>query len=148
MDTGIVIIVISLLLFCLSNTLLAQDQDEPRGNILVVNTAELSLSGEGSVADFDSLNQLYTDKVIKKNKYILWSRTAGHLWGHNNRDYVLMYAVKTFADVSKANEENNKLFEEAWTTEEARKEYNDATNKYFTGQHSDEIYQELKSGRK
>ncbi len=142
------VIFISILLFCFSNTIFAQNQDEPRGDILVVTTAELAVFDDGSTAEFDSLNQLYTDKVLKKNEHILWSRNAGHLWGHNSSDYVIMYAVKTFADVTKANERNNELFEKAWPTEEARKKYNDAVNKYFTGQHSDEIYQELKSGRK
>jgi len=42
---------------------------------------------------------------------------------------------------------SNELFEKAWPTEEARKEYNDANNKYFTGKHSDEIYQENAGGR-
>jgi hypothetical protein len=32
---------------------------------------------------------------------------------------------------------------EHWDTKEKREAYNDAYNKYFTGQHSDEIYQEV-----
>ena len=43
---------------------------------------------------------------------------------------------------------NTELFREAWSTSEARKAYNDAANKYFTPIHADEIYTEIKSGRK
>ncbi len=70
------------------------------------------------------------------------------MWGHNNRDFVVMYEVKDWADVIKANEMNDELFEKAWPTKEERKAFNAAWFKYFTGKHSDEIYQELKTGRK
>jgi hypothetical protein len=59
-----------------------------------------------------------------------------------------LYEVKKWADIEKANDMNDELFEKAWKTKEERKDFNDAWNKYFTGKHSDEIYQELKTGRK
>ena len=83
-----------------------------------------------------------------KNEYILMRRNAAHMWGNNSRDYVTVYTVKSFGDIEKASKRSNELFEKAWPTEEARKEFNDALGKYFSGNHSDEIYQELKSGRK
>jgi hypothetical protein len=42
---------------------------------------------------------------------------------------------------------NNELFMEAWSTKEARDAFNKAYNKYFTGNHSDEIYQEVTFGK-
>ena len=51
--------------------------------------------------------------------------------------------LKTWEDVLNFNQKANELFEEHWDTKEKRKAYNDAYNKYFTGQHSDEIYQEV-----
>ncbi len=119
-----------------------------QGNVFVVTTMERAFPEDGTMAEFDSLNQLYTDKVIKKNNLILSSKALRHWWGHNNRDYVMIYEVASWDDVIKANQMNEELFEKAWATEEARKEFNDAYNKYFTGKHSDEIYQEDKTAKK
>jgi hypothetical protein len=54
-----------------------------------------------------------------------------------------MSEVKRWEDVIAAGQRNTELFEEAWTTEAERKAFNDAYSKYFTGAHSDEIYQVL-----
>jgi hypothetical protein len=118
---------------------------QPAGNVVVINNAELSLSNEGSIAEFDSLTQLYNTNVLDKNELILSYKVVRHWWGNNNRDFVTIYEVKSWENVLAANERNNELFMEAWSTKEARKEYNDAYNKYFTGAHSDEIYQEVGS---
>ena len=111
------------------------------GNIIVINNAEASLITDGSFAEFDSLNSLYNKNVLAKNELIITYRTYGHWFGHNNRDFITMTEVKSWEDVIAANQRNTELFEEAWATEAERKAFNDAYNKYFTGQHSDEIYQ-------
>ena len=114
------------------------------GNLIVINNAELSLYGvfgEGSFAEFDSLNSLYNKNVLAKNELIISYKTYSHWYGHNNRDFITMTEVKSWEDVIAVNQRNTELFEEAWATETERKAYNDATNKYFTGKHSDEIYQ-------
>jgi len=120
---------------------------QPAGNVVVMNNAELSLSNEGSIAEFDSLTQLYNTNVFDKNELILSYKVVRHWWGNNNRDFVTIYEVKSWEDIPAANQRNNELFMEAWSTKESRKEYNDAYNKYFTGEHSDEIYQEVVSGK-
>ena len=120
---------------------------QPEGNVVVMNNAELSLSNEGSIAEFDSLTQLYNTNVFDKNELILSYKVVRHWWGNNNRDFVTIYEVKSWEDIPAANQRNNELFMEAWSTKESRKEYNDAYNKYFTGEHSDEIYQEVVSGK-
>ena len=130
---------------CFTGTILAQDRE---GNIVVVTTMETKSNPDGSIAEFDSLNQLFTDNVIKKNDLMLSAKTLNHMWGHNNRDFLVMYEVKSWEDVPKANQMNDDLFEKAWKTKEERKAFNKAWNKYFTGKHSDEIYMEVKSGRK
>ena len=111
------------------------------GNAIVINNAELSLSNEGSFAEFDSLNSLYNKNVLAKNELIISYKTYSHWFGYNNRDFITMSEVKSWEDVIAANQRNTKLFEEAWATEAERKAFNDAYNKYFTGAHSDEIYQ-------
>lgn len=136
------------ILFCslgLNTKLFAQEEDN--GNIFVVTKMEVAFREGNTMAEFDSLNQLYTDKVIKKNDLIISQRTLRHYYGHNNRDYVVITEVKNWGDVIEMGKKSNELFKQAWPTKEARKAYNEAMNKFFTGQHSDEIYQEVKSGR-
>jgi hypothetical protein len=111
------------------------------GNAIIYSNAELSLNGEGSFAEFDSLNSLYNKNVFAKNNLLVSYKTFSHWWGHNNRDFITLLEVKTWEDVIAANQRNVELFEEAWPTEAERKAFNDAYNKYFTGAHSDEIYQ-------
>ncbi|MCH7974718.1 MAG: hypothetical protein IH949_12700 [Bacteroidetes bacterium] len=111
------------------------------GNVIVINNAELSLYSGGSIAEFDSLNSLYNKNVLAKNELIISYKTYSHWFGHNNRDFITMTEVKSWEDVIAVNQRNTELFEEAWATEAERKAFNDASNKYFTGKHSDEIYQ-------
>ncbi len=138
-------IVFLLAIFMLTAALSAQDN---MGNVLVITTQKLAFPDKGSMAEFDSLNQLYTEKVIKKNNLILSHRTVRHLWGSDSRDFLIIYELKSMADLQKANARNNELFEQAWPDEKERKAMNDMMNKYFTGMHADEVYQELKGGRK
>ena len=139
------LILLVIFALCLTGTILAQDD---LGNIVVVTTMETKSNPDGSIAEFDSLNQLFTDNVIKKNDLMLSAKTLNHMWGNNNRDFLVMYEVKSWEDIPKANQMNDDLFEKAWPTKEERKAFNKAWNKYFTGKHSDEIYMEVKSGRK
>ena len=110
------------------------------GNLIVINNAELSLTGEGSYAEFDSLNSLYNKNVLAKNELLISYKTYSHWFGHNNRDFITMSEVKSWENVIAAIQRNTELFEEAWATEAEREAFNDAYNKYFTGTHSDEIY--------
>ncbi len=111
------------------------------GNVIVINNAELSLSGDGSFAEFDSLNSLYNKNVLAKNELIISYKTYSHWYGHNNREFITMTEVKSWEDILAVNQRNTELFEDAWATPEERDKYNDAVSKYFTGAHSDEIYQ-------
>lgn len=114
-----------------------------QGNVVVVNNAELSFSGDGSVATFDSLTAEYNKWCMDKNEYVISYKVVRHWWGHNNRDFISIVEVKNWEDVLNFNTRANELFEEHWNTPESRKAFNDLYNSYFTGQHSDEIYREV-----
>ena len=116
---------------------------QAQGNVVVVNNAELAFRGEGTISAFDSLTAEYNEWCRDKNEYIISYKVVRHWWGNNNRDFVTIVEVKNWGDVLKFNEREDELFREHWDTREKRKAFNDAYNKYFTGQHSDEIYQEV-----
>ncbi len=114
-----------------------------QGNVVVVNNAELSLSADGSISEFDSLTTEYNKWCMDKNEIVISYKVVRHWWGNNNRDFLSIVEVKSWEDVLKFNARSVELFEEHWDTPESRKAFNDAYNSYFTGEHSDEIYQEV-----
>lgn len=114
------------------------------GNVVVMTYFERAFPDDGSARELDSLHSLYASKVFgADNQYVISQKTVRHWWGHDNRDFVQMVEVKSWDDVTKANERANELFMQAWPTKESREDFNKAYNKYFTGKHSDEIYREV-----
>jgi hypothetical protein len=131
-----------LLIFCFAgaNEMLAQ---APQGNAVLMSNYERAFPVDGSVAEFDSLTHQFQIKVWDKNPLVISHKTVRHWWGHDNRDVIEITVIKTWEDIPKAMQKNNELFLEAWSTKEARDSFDKAYNKYFTGKHSDEIYQEV-----
>lgn len=113
------------------------------GNAVIVQNLERAFPENGTMAEFDSLTHLYNTKVWNKNPYVISHKTVRHWWGNDNRDVIEITEVKTWEDIPKAMAKNEELFMEAWSTKEARDAFNKAYDKYFTGKHSDEIYQEV-----
>ena len=125
-----------------STTILSQ---EMTGNIVVVTKFELRNAGEQSVpGELDSLTRVYQEAITNGNEYVLEHTALRHFWGNNSSDLIVMYKVKSWEDVLKANERMDELFNEKWSTAESRKAFNKAYDKYFTSKHSDEIYREVK----
>jgi len=125
----------------MNTSLIAQSA---QGNVFVVTNFERAFTNDGSNRELDSLTILYKDKCFgADNEYVVSCNVVRHWWGHDNRDFIQIVEVKTWDDVTKANQRANELFEKAWPTEAAQDAFNDAYNKYFTGKHSDEIYSEV-----
>lgn len=116
----------------------------PQGNAVIMENLERAFPENSSMAEFDSLTHQYQIKVWDKNPLVISHKTIRHWWGHDNRDVIEITEVKTWEDIPKAFEKNNELFMAAWSTKEARESFNKAYSKYFTGKHSDEIYQSVK----
>jgi hypothetical protein len=125
----------------MNSSLMAQNA---QGNVFVVTNFERAFPDNGSARELDSLTTLYIDKCFgADNEYVVSCKVLRHWWGHDNRDFIQIVEVKNWDDVVKANEKANDLFMKAWPTKEDRKKFNDENNKYFTGKHSDEIYNEV-----
>jgi len=114
-----------------------------QGNVVVIQNSERDFPLDGSAAEFDSLTKEYNMNVLDKNDLLISYKVVRHWWGHNNRDFITIMEVKSWEDVIKANEKNSELFEAHWNTSDKQKAFNDAYDKYFTGEHSDEIYQAI-----
>ena len=129
-----------LLCFAVSNSTNAQ---EAQGNVFVMTNFERAFPEGGSARELDSLSALYMDALYKGNEYVVSYKAVRHWWGHDNRDFIQIVEVKSWDDVTKANEKSNDLFMKAMPDKSDRDKFNKAFNKYFTGKHSDEIYREV-----
>jgi len=140
------IILSFLLMFCFAgaNQMLAQTT---QGNAVLISNYERAFPLNGSMSELDSLIQLFQTKVWDKNPLVVSHKTVRHWWGNDNRDVLDITVIKTWEDIPKAMQKNDELFMAAWSTKEARESFNKAYDKYFTGKHSDEIYQEVSSGK-
>ena len=118
-----------------------------QGNAVIMENLERAFPETGSMAEFDSLTHQFQINVWNKNPLVISHKTVRHWWGHDNRDVVEITEVKTWEDIPKAMQKNNELFMAVWSTKEARASFNKAYNKYFTGKHSDEIYQSVTFGK-
>jgi len=133
-----------MLFFAGANEMLAQ---APQGNVVLMSNYERAFPENGSMAEFDSLTNQFQTKVWNKNPFVISHKTVRHWWGNDNRDVIEITEIKTWEDIPKAMQKNNDLFMEAWSTKEARESFDKAYNKYFTGKHSDEIYQSVTFGK-
>ena len=133
-----------ILFFACTSEVLAQT---PQGNAVIITNLERAFPENGSTAEFDSLTHQFQIKVWDKNPLVISHKTVRHWWGHDNREVIDITEVKTWEDIPKAMQKNDELFMAAWPTKEARASFNKAYDKYFTGKHSDEIYQESTFGK-
>ena len=141
MKSLLAILFLFVFIVSMNNSLMAQNA---QGNVFVVTNLERAFPDNGSARELDSLTTLYINKCFgADNEYVVSCKVIRHWWGHDNRDFIQMVEVKSWGDVVKANERANELFMKAWPTKEDRKRFNDANDKYFTGKHSDEIYNEV-----
>jgi hypothetical protein len=102
--------------------------------------SQLAFPEGGTQKEAGELMTEYVDKVISKNPAILAYYPSRHAWGSNGQDFVQAFVVKSFEDVVKALDADAQLEKSAWPDETARKDYFAKRNKYFTGQHGDNIY--------
>lgn len=116
---------------------------EAEGHVFVITNLERAFPENGSARELDSLAQVFMDRAYKNNPYIVSYKIVRHWWGHNNRDFVRIIEVKSWDDVPKAFDEVGNQIRKAVPDKTDREAFNKAYNKYFTGKHSDEIYQEV-----
>lgn len=140
MKYTIILYFLFILFFAGANEMFAQ---APQGNAVLMSNYERAFPENGSMAEFDSLTNQFQTKVWDKNPLVISHKTVRHWWGNDNRDVIEITVIKSWEDIPKAMQKNNELFMEAWSTKEARESFDKAYNKYFTGKHSDEIYQEV-----
>jgi len=142
MTKKIIFSLFMLLGITLINTTYLQAQDND-SRVFVITTLKLNPASEMTFAQQDSMlnEQLMMDK---QNKYIVSTQLMRHYYGSDSRDAVIIREYKSFSDIDKAGDEQQKLVEKKYPKEADRM----AANKKFRGSvswHKDEIYMSIPS---
>jgi hypothetical protein len=121
----------------LSFTANAQNNRDPK--IYVVHTMYVNRTGETLKIRVDSLLKIFKETAMDANPYFTSSKIVAHLWGHDSREVLMIYELKSMNDLEAAFEKQNSLF---MTYIKAHKDFGDQWLKIFLNpeHHSDEIY--------
>jgi hypothetical protein len=135
-----------LVLFVLGSTSFfgqEKPKEEFQSVFLTATTVHRSTDPNVDFTDWLKTEKEYFDKVTSKNDLLIGSGYYSHYFTPDNSEMILVSVYKTWEDIDKANEVTNKLIEEGWPDETARKAFFDKQNSYYSPSHSDEIYQTM-----
>lgn len=104
----------------------------------VVQTLYVNPSMELHSLNLDSVLKVYKQNFIDPNNYVTSSKIVVHWWGHDSREVVLMYELKSLDDLDKAFDKQRDL------QRDYVKDHQDYMKQLRTlfveSHHSDEIY--------
>ena len=134
---------ILLMLICSLPNLMAQEE-EKRPEFLVATTMHWNMDLEDYDYDeWKATEKEYLDKVVMKNELIAGASFFMHKFTEDNSEIMYVQAFNTWNDIHEAAKRNGELEQEAWPDEDARKAFLIKRNKYYSIDHSDEIYATL-----
>ena len=125
---------------------LTHAQDEPEGSVYVITTITVMTPDGGSMAELDSLNQLYLEKLVVPNDKIVSQESMMHYYGSDSRDLVVVTEYANWCDIEGSEDVMDDLAKAAWPDDAERKAFFQKWNSYFK-MHSDEIYRGVGSGK-
>jgi len=108
--------------------------------VLYVRTSYLAYPENAPDGEIGELRKEYLDNITNKNDLIKGYYPHRHFYGHNSTEFIEAFFVDSFESLDKMNTKNRELVQAHWADEDARKEFFDKYNKYFTGVHGDEVY--------
>ena len=116
-------------------------QDDDGDNTVLMVKYQTVYHDDFSYAKLDSLNELYNENVIKKNKHIVSEMILTHYYGASSDDYYIIteYNGSGLDIVELANKESTRLYKEWMPEAEDREAFFEYFTKSFTTWHSDEI---------
>jgi len=116
------------------------ETDQPP--IIAVTTAHINFDNkEGNFQEWQKMEEEYFNKVTAKNDDLMSTGVLMHYYTEDNSEIKFIRVCKNWEAIEKAGESDNELIKEAWPDKEERIAFFSKLGKYYTTQHSDEIYQ-------
>lgn len=117
-----------------------QDSVQFKPMYVTVTTLHWNPDPEADFSDWMDTEKEYFDKVISKNDLIKATGVYMHYFTADNSEIVFATLYENWDDIEKAEEKNQELMKEAWPDEDARTEFLQKQNSFYSTKHSDEIY--------
>lgn len=108
--------------------------------ITYLRIGKLAYPEDGSMEEFNNLNNQFIQKVIMNNDAIKGYYPHVHGWGSDRRDYLEAYVVESMGDLENLREDGWEIAKKQWPDETKRQEFFESYNKYFLPIHEDYIY--------
>ncbi len=93
-----------------------------------------------SMDEWKDVEVEYHEKVTMKNEHILSATTLLHYFTSDNSEVVFVTVYPSWTAIEEATNRNNELVMEAWPDEAERKAFFKKQRKFYSNEHSDEIY--------
>jgi len=118
-------------------TVNAQNNQEPKP--FVIHTMYINRTGATLKMNVDSLLKIFKKTAMDANPYFTSSKIVAHMWGHDSREVLMIFELKSMNDLQAAFEKEFSLFREYVKT---HKDFGDQWLSLFLNpeHHSDEIY--------
>jgi hypothetical protein len=108
--------------------------------VLYVRTSHFAYPENAPAGEIGELRKEMVENVINKNEFIKGYYPHRHFWGHDSTEFIEAFFVDSFESLDKMNTRNGELMREHWADDDARKEFFQKYNKYYTGVHGDKVY--------
>ena len=121
-------------------------QEDKKAKFITVTTLHLDGSKMNSKESWEAWSKgekEYFDKVISKNEWILRANTLSHYYTADNSEIISVSVYESWEAIDKAWTRSMELAKSVWPEEKVRKEFFEKMDAFYTGNHSDEIYQVL-----
>jgi hypothetical protein len=128
--------VLALSVICMS--LKAQEMQNSKP--LLVHTVYLNTTHENRMMNVDSILQIMKKYVLEPNQYYTSTKIAGHWYGHDSREVLIITECKSWDDVTRAEARQDEIITQLMKDKNMQPAGIMWESLIFPEHHSDEIY--------
>ncbi len=118
----------------------AKAQEMQNSKPLLVHTVYLNTTRETMTLNIDSILQIMKKYVLEPNQYYTSAKIAGHWYGHDSREVLIITECKSWDDVTKAEARQDEIITQLMKDKNTQPAGIMWESLIFPEHHSDEIY--------
>ncbi len=107
---------------------------------LLVHTVYINATQENRMVNIDSILQIMKKYVLEPNQYYTSAKIAGHWYGHDSREVLIITECKNWDDVNKAEARQDEIIMQLMKDKNMAAVGKMWESLIFPEHHSDEIY--------
>jgi hypothetical protein len=118
----------------------AKAQEMQNSKPLLVHTVYLNINTDNRMINIDSVLQIMKKYVLEPNQYYTSTKIAGHWYGHDSREVLIISECKSWDDVTKAEARQDEIISQLMKDKTRQPAGKMWQSLIFPEHHSDEIY--------